>query len=390
LGDASGLSIKWAYDVGCASAGYLPRHGLFPGYTGAKEQFTAGDLDRLAERGFLAYAISRRTNRDASARQVYDFVDGISEMAARFPGIVHPSICAATAYSGGGGDLLNLLCKFPGLISYAACYFGLGDYGVDPVNGWWAFGSGVGSQAYLATDIGGSPAALPSAYAARDVRPALASALSLCGAGAERLYMYHSPADTAVSVETSRQTSALLTEAGVAHTYTETADAAHGYPSDNGGILQPLEWAYATAALTTPAATLPTSGSCLVLGWIEMPNGIRLWLDDDSSTGNPRTNGTGGRNRVATLAYDTEAGTLRITPMWGAQRCYARINGVEAEVYLDGNKATIVDDTGRVQRLDPDFGRPPWAPGPVAWGGPATMAMPVLWPIDTRPRTVIV
>src|SRR5690606_20148014 len=59
-----------------------------------------------------------------------------------------------TGYSGGGGNAMSALTKFPDYFRAGSSYFGISDYGYVDGVGWYTNGAGSGHRSQLRTDIG--------------------------------------------------------------------------------------------------------------------------------------------------------------------------------------------------------------------------------------------
>jgi hypothetical protein len=180
-------------------------------------------------------------------------------------------------------------------------HFGISDYGRNNPNGWWYQTAG-GYQPTLTAWIGGSPAAAPNKYYARD---ATAAILNYSGG---YLYLYHDTEDASVPVVHSQRINTILTGAGRTNfAYSETTAASnprwlHGYPSDATGIEQAIPtWMAHIKARTTISWSVGTTGTLTVLGYC-ITKRFSIWLNS-------------GQDAAATVIYDTVAGTYQVTPL---------------------------------------------------------------------------
>lgn len=371
----TGLYIKWCYDAGCAAAApaALPPVLMFHGYVGDADSLQQSDLERWSARGFLAGSIGMRGRngatgaRDASARECYDARDAVAYLRSTLPLVAHPTHAAAVGWSGGGGNVLAMRIRHPDLFTVSADFFGIASYA-----GWYTFGAALGSVALLDADVGGSPVALPDAYAARDARTAIARALASTPLG--WLHVLHDTGDTAVSVADSQAVAAALAAAGLAtYTYTETTGASptralHGHPVDHAQLVT-LERIFARRMRDTATATLAASGTLDLHGYVvSATRDFEVWL---GGTAGPRTNGTGGRDRVALLAYDATAGRYVITCGPGVNYAYLRAGSFTApSILFDGRTIEVDAVAGTAEEIVNDLD------GAVAegWAAGATAA----------------
>lgn len=367
------LYIKYAYDEGCAGAGLLPIVAMFHGYIGDADSLTSTDLGRWAARGFLAASFGLRGrngatgSRDASGREIHDAIDGMAHLRALFDGMVRTDHAAAVGWSGGGANVLGLRCKSD-LFTVTAdffgpCYFGPGPYG------WYEYGVDYDSDILLDADLGGSPEALPLVYSARDVRPAIAKAMALGG----WLWMGHDSEDVSVSIHgTDDMKSALDAARLTNYTYTRTTALSatrchHGHPTDSADLVT-LENQFARRMRDTDPLIIPTSGSLLLMGFYKsVTRDFEVWVGDEA---NPRTNGTGGTNRRALLAYDVTAGRYTVTPLDGPCTVYLRHGNtvVTASTTLAARTVTIDAVAGTATQTGNDLDGAPRAWRPVLAG----------------------
>jgi hypothetical protein len=80
--------------------------------------------------------------------------DAVEAVKRDFPSRVNPEIVYLTGYSGGGGNTMAAVCKFPNAFNAAAAFFGMSDYGHNPTAGWYFKGASSSHQAQMRTDIG--------------------------------------------------------------------------------------------------------------------------------------------------------------------------------------------------------------------------------------------
>lgn len=401
----TGLYVKWAYDVGCATAApaALPIVVMIHGYVGDADSLQQSDLRRWAARGFLAASVGMRGRngaagaRDASARECYDAgPDLLAYLRSTLPLVAHPTHAGDAGWSGGGGSVLALRVRHPDLFTVSADFFGIASY-----SNWYTFGAALGSVALLDADVGGSPAVLPDAYAARDARTAIARAIAATPLG--WLHVLHDTGDTSVSVSDSQAVAAALAAAGLSqYTYTETTGASptralHGHPVDHAELVT-LERIFARRMRDTATATLAASGTLDLHGYVvSATQNFEVWL---GGTASPRTNGIGGRDRVALLAYDATAGTYTITCGPGVNYAYVRAGSfVAPSIPFDGRTIVVDAVAGTVEEIVNDLdgavavgwaAKATAAPLAATVAGAPTVARAVQWyPADRRRRTTL-
>lgn len=115
---------------------------------------------RLRDSEFFALTVAMRGRdgsggaRDSGGLEIYDIYDAVEHVKAHFPNLTDASNISITGYSGGGGNVLSAVTKFPDYFRAASCYFGMSDYGLDPEHGWYQRGASSGHRAILERDIG--------------------------------------------------------------------------------------------------------------------------------------------------------------------------------------------------------------------------------------------
>lgn len=136
------------------------------------------NAQRLRDRGFFVLSVAMRGRdgsdgvRDSGGMEIHDIFDAVEAVKAdtSFNGLIDPSTVYITGYSGGGGNVMSALTKFPDYFRAGASFFGMSDYGYDDSLGWYANGASSSHRAILRTDIGtpgGSPL-VTDRYMARD------------------------------------------------------------------------------------------------------------------------------------------------------------------------------------------------------------------------------
>ena len=100
--------------------------------------------------------VSRTTDgvRDSGGVEIYDIYDAVESAKAAYGSLVDPSRIYITGYSGGGGNVMSALTKFPDYFNAGASFFGMSDYGYNATNGWYNNGATSSRQPQLNADIG--------------------------------------------------------------------------------------------------------------------------------------------------------------------------------------------------------------------------------------------
>ena len=120
--------------------------------------------ERLANEGFVAVLVAMRGRdgsdgvRDSGGLEIYDIYDAVEHVKAMpfFAERINPTNVHITGYSGGGGNVMSALTKFPDYFRLGSSHFGISDYGFDPVTGWYVNGANVGATrtGILDADVG--------------------------------------------------------------------------------------------------------------------------------------------------------------------------------------------------------------------------------------------
>lgn len=120
------------------------------------------NAQRLRDAGFFAISVTMRGRegsqgvRDSGGVEIYDIYDAVEAVKTSYALFVNPSNVHITGYSGGGGNTMSALTKFPDYFCLGSGFFGMSDYGLDLVNGWYNNGANYGGTRtpQLDADIG--------------------------------------------------------------------------------------------------------------------------------------------------------------------------------------------------------------------------------------------
>lgn len=294
---------------------------------GGSAYSTSAILERMAR--YNAFVISpgmRGRNaasgsQDASGREIYDIRDAIEYVKTTYSGIVNPDQVCVVGYSGGGGNALAFACKFPDYAQYIVSFFGISDYGYDATYGWYP-----NSSATLEAWIGGTPAAVPNAYRARNAVEAIGNFTG------GHLWLFHDSGDASVPIHHSTRITDTMDAAGLTNyteNYTGVGDNprwTHGNPAvgDAGEPCIQSEpiWLQAVVDNDYPAWTVPTSGTLRVIGYC-ITKRFSIWLGTTTLAG-----AGGGLDEVATVVYNTATNTYTVTPLTGACDVYINQAGL--------------------------------------------------------------
>lgn len=151
---------------------------------------TNGNLDsvrphaqRLRDDGFFSISVAMRGRdgsagvRDSGGLEIFDIYDAVESVKAEFATLVDPTNVHITGYSGGGGNVMSAITRFPDYFRVGSSFFGMSDYGYDLVEGWYNNGAG-GRTSTLDQDVGDPNSGVPAVldrYRARAVNLAAAN-----------------------------------------------------------------------------------------------------------------------------------------------------------------------------------------------------------------------
>lgn len=295
----------------------LPIVVLLQGWGGVAADWSQSALDNIGRRGLFVCAPGLRGrdgadgSADAFGREVHDIYDALQYVRVQFGGIVSSDKAVLVGGSGGGGEVLAALCKFPDTFCLGVDYYGISDVGRNNPNGWYynndgSYGASIGER------VGNIPANTPERYYARDATAAIQNYTG------GRLIIFHDESDAVVPVVHSTRITAALDAAGLsnyeAH-YSKSGDAVrwtHGHSWDSGVEYDAEEIWVPQIATATPW-TIPATGTVTVIGYI-VTKRFAIWLNS-------------GLDAAATVAYSTTTGAYTVTPLTSADITVAITQG---------------------------------------------------------------
>ena len=146
------------------------------GYGGGREAVMQ-DIQELAQRGVVALAPDMRGRGGSAGRwdsgglDVHDILDAVLAALARHPDEIDARNLSIVGYSGGGGNAIACMVRFPDLFRTYVSFFGISDYG-----GWHRSGGRPDCNMWMEAALGGTPDEVPELYAARNAIRAAANA----------------------------------------------------------------------------------------------------------------------------------------------------------------------------------------------------------------------
>ncbi len=118
-----------------------------------------GNAAYLRDRGFFAISVAMRGRdgsdgiRDSGGLEIYDIYDAVEHVKDHYEERVDPGNVHITGYSGGGGNSMSALTKFPDYFTLGSSFVGIADYGYEPLDSWYFDGADYRTQT-LDQDIG--------------------------------------------------------------------------------------------------------------------------------------------------------------------------------------------------------------------------------------------
>lgn len=319
LQSGNGISLKAELNYN-NSVTNAPVAVVMHGYsTGSDFANVRANAQRLRDAGFFAISVAMRGRegsqgaRDSGGVEVYDIYDAVEAVKVSYAGYVNPANVHITGYSGGGGNAMSALTKFPDYFCLGASMFGMSDYGLDLINGWYNNGANYGGvrTSQLITDIGnpntGGPLVLDKYQARASNLAAKNNPYSeihlfvnrdepICPAVNSISYWSNAVAAQSFPGEFSNIKLHLGTN-GIYHDFnsngvneaSELQYWAHGYPTANQQTSGESWYLTRLKNGLIPQPTLNGSDELVVAGWVKT-RPFELWLGD-------------GQNAAASLAY---------------------------------------------------------------------------------------
>lgn len=146
------------------------------GYGGNRGNMTA-DLKAHAARGIVALAPDMRGAGGSAGRfdsgglEIHDILDAVLEVLKKYPQETDPKNLNIVGYSGGGGNTIACMVRFPDLFHSYTSFFGISDYAA-----WHRSGGRKDCNSKMEAALGGPPDAKPEVYLARNFIPAAGNA----------------------------------------------------------------------------------------------------------------------------------------------------------------------------------------------------------------------
>ncbi len=261
------------------------------GYGGGREAVSL-DLRELAPRGVFALAPDMRGRGGSAGRwdsgglDVHDILDAVLAALARYPDEIDARNLNIVGYSGGGGNAIACMVRFPDLFQTAVSFFGISDYG-----GWHRSGGRPDCNQWMEAALDGTPDQVPGLFEARNAIPSAGNAR--CG----RLHFFWDEDETMcppAQVQAWLEGHCRTGLANAAVHISRRGDAKrwiHNYRTGNAD-LSAADDLYLPDVLAPKAASpsLPPVGRLVVPGYL-VTRRFQVWIAD-------------GQRGQVTVAYD--------------------------------------------------------------------------------------
>jgi dienelactone hydrolase len=285
------------------------------GYGGGREA-VAQDIRELARRGVVALAPDMRGRGGSAGRwdsgglDVHDILDAVLAALVRYPDEIDACNLSIVGYSGGGGNAIACMVRFPDLFQTYVSFFGISDYG-----GWYRSGGRPDCNAWMEVALGGAPDEVPQLYAARNAIPAAANAR--CG----KLHFLWDEEETMCPPAMIEAFLEVHRAAGLANATVHVSRASdvrrwsHNYRSGNPD-LSAADDLYLGDVFSSKARSprLPPRGRLVVPGYL-VTRQFQVWIED-------------GQRGQVTVAYD-------LTPAVPVVRVVENTGSYSVRVELD-------------------------------------------------------
>jgi len=273
-------------------------HGL----SGQSSQML-GVMAEARSAGFFAVAPEMRGRGESDGRpdiggvEIHDIVDAVEHVKRQYRAYADPNTVVIEGFSGGGGNVLSAMTKFPDYWSAGLAWFGPSDYGFDPDKGLYHHGS-ARRRRILRNGIGD-----PDTPAGRAAYASRASYLGAANNPYADIHLFVEADEVLSPVFQSQTYTDAAREAGLANVTLHVGRDGvfkHGYPSwDALRYAHRLVWPDGAVKPVPPSSPRHGTSRWSVLGYL-VTNDFTCWLGD-------------GRSAVASLEYTREAGERRFS-----------------------------------------------------------------------------
>jgi pimeloyl-ACP methyl ester carboxylesterase len=312
---SSNLLSKYCYDDANVD---MPIVVMMHGFNLDIDAITSTIMQRIANEGYFVLAAGMRGRKgatgseDASGKEIHDIYDAIQYVQTNFPTLVSDKV-TISGYSGGGGNALAAVSKFPDTFNVCVDHFGMSDYGYDGTYGWYY--TNPSYQSDIVSFIGNTPAIVPEKYLAR----AHVNAVKNFASG--ELYAFHDEGDGSVDVVQSQRLEAVLNGSIAGQFYYSDSEDVERYlhSMDTSAITEPT---WLPRANAVPAWEVADSGTIRVCGYI-ITKKFKIYLGNLG-------------DRTADVTYNLALNKFDVTPLSGS---------TTVRIERDGNMANAIIST---------------------------------------------
>ncbi|HVJ46750.1 MAG TPA: LamG-like jellyroll fold domain-containing protein [Luteolibacter sp.] len=147
--DAGGLldlTAELNYDSARSNAPVMVLMHPFSGATGHFDAYRPNAM-RMRDAGFFVISPAMRGRegsdgvRDNGGVEIHDIYDAVEALKIAHPALIDATNISIIGYSGGGGNVMSALTKFPDYFRVGAAYYGMSDYGYHPTESWYFKGA---------------------------------------------------------------------------------------------------------------------------------------------------------------------------------------------------------------------------------------------------------
>lgn len=141
------LTAELNYDSARNNAPVMVLMHPFSGATGHFSAYRPNAM-RMRDAGFFVISPAMRGRegsdgvRDNGGVEIHDVYDAVEALKIAHPTLINATNVSIIGYSGGGGNVMSALTKFPDYFRVGAAYYGMSDYGYHPTESWYFKGAG--------------------------------------------------------------------------------------------------------------------------------------------------------------------------------------------------------------------------------------------------------
>lgn len=278
-----------------------PIIAVMHGYISGREA-VAQDIRDLAKLGFFCIAPDMRGRGksggkwDSGGLDVHDIVDAILTAIREYPSELNRANINIIGYSGGGGNVLSALTRFPDLFHVGASFFGISDYGL-----WYETAGRTDCNEIMKATLGGAPSEVPEVYAARN------ACLAAGNNHASKIHLFWDEEEKQCPPILNKKFVEAQHAAGVKPLTAHVSRAGdkvrwlHGYRTDHPMLVHADAILAEDIQRDVPSLALPHTGMLVVCGYV-VTRHFQVFVED-------------GRHGVVKVHYEFEDGRPEVRIM---------------------------------------------------------------------------